>query len=82
MTKKVVSYEFVCDRCGKKEYLSECDAPAKAKNVTFVRGVVCGIQIEEKAGDVCEECFKDFCELAESFFDPLNKEGGEGDGLY
>lgn len=67
------SYLFVCDRCGKKQ-------PLKVEHkhdVFFTHHQI----LEERTvakGEICDECLKDFCELAESFFDDLNKTKDDG----
>ena len=72
------TYRFTCDRCG-KEFATRAEHDLKAHRVEF--GCQQGFENSRavKCGQVCEECFKDFCELAESFFDDLNKteKGGE-----
>lgn len=69
---------YICDRCG-KEFLSCEDYNDKSQFVSFTHGKYAQNAETFKYGLVCEECYKDFCELAESFFDDLNKteKGGE-----
>lgn len=61
------SFRFTCDRCGKKYDGKEGEMPTWF-SISFSSSYTCN-----KYGEVCEECHKDFCELAESFFDELNK---------
>jgi hypothetical protein len=72
-----VIYRFSCDRCGKKVE-SEANYPEAIHDVAFREITIPKATRTVKGGTVCEECFKAFLELAESFFDDLNK--GEEDG--
>lgn len=73
------SFQFVCDRCGKKQPMKG-DMVVHKHNVFFYHHQVLKDRTVAK-GEICEECLKDFCELAESFFDELNKteKGGEAE---
>lgn len=61
------SFRFTCDRCGKEQtYTDKKQFPTY--HVSF------GARLSQvKYGEICPNCYKDFCELAESFFDELNK---------
>ena len=67
-------YRFTCDRCGKvqesigKPYLLE------SYPVSFHNGILMRIQ-----GDVCKECYEEFLEFANNFFDEVNKTAEGGD---
>lgn len=61
------SFRFICDRCGKKYDGKNGEMPTR-----FFISFSCS-SFPNEHGEVCEECYKDFCELAESFFDDLNK---------
>ena len=64
-------YLFICDRCGREEY-KEDDVPEF--QVDFVeRSSVFELPTRTK-GEVCYNCYKDFCEIAENFFNEVNKE--------
>jgi hypothetical protein len=62
-------YRFVCDRCGKEQFFN-------GENYTpgYIIKFSNGIRIV-KNGRVCSDCYLDFCELAENFFDEVNKNG-------
>ncbi len=71
-------YEVVCDRCG-KSWQTDPNGEIKP-GVAFFNGLSC-VEFAQNGldaikGEVCDECFKDFCDLAELFFDDVNK-GGE-----
>ena len=71
-------YKFVCDRCGKEEFLDEEDVFIEYPTVTFSKQTSI-IQMPIKMeGQVCADCLTEFWELAENFFDEVNKEGREG----
>ena len=66
-------YKFVCERCGKEIFSDENGC---------IEGV-CGVSFKEqdyikdrdiKKGQICEECFAEFCEIANNFFDDVNRE--------
>jgi hypothetical protein len=61
------AYRFVCDRCGKEQFSKE-GVLLIMYPITFSDD--CG---KVKSGDVCRDCYKDFCDLAENFFDEVNK---------
>ena len=67
------SFRFVCDRCGKEQRFTE-HRKFPTFHVSFWAKLA-----QEQHGEVCGDCFKDFCELAESFFDDLNKTEGGGE---
>ena len=61
------SFRFTCDRCGKEQrYTYNKKFPTY--HVSFWSKLA-----QEQCGEVCPNCYKDFIELAESFFDELNK---------
>ena len=62
---------LICDRCGKEEFLDDVwlDAP-KIEFVSKESVYKCATR---KRGEVCADCYKDFLELAENFFDEVNK---------
>ncbi len=71
------SYQFVCDRCGKKQPIKG-DVIMEKHDVFFTHHQI----LKEKTvakGEICQGCLKDFYELAESFFSDLNntEKGGE-----
>ena len=66
-------YEFTCDRCGKKETCSESERSQMGLRPVEFR-VVLENRDKVTKGDVCDECYKEFCEIAENFFDEVNKE--------
>ena len=69
------SFLFECDRCGKICTTDEFEpVPMGYHEVKFK---CCGTKIE-RHGNVCNECLKDFQDLAERFFDEANK--GDSDG--
>lgn len=62
------SYRFICDRCGKI-----CDGEEgeiKAYPVNFWNG-----SRSRREGEICSDCYNDFCDLADNFFDEVNKNG-------
>lgn len=80
MIETKTTYRIVCDRCGKEQHRKEYES-VKIRSISFTCHDITLRARHIKEGDVCEECFKDFCELAESFFDDLNKteKGGEAE---
>lgn len=61
--------KFVCDRCGKEAYSDE-----SGHIMEWVHAVkFCTANGEAASGEVCHKCFSDFRELAENFFDEVNK---------
>lgn len=59
----MTKFIYICDRCGRdiaegEELTIRIDTSGRCK----------------KRGEICEECFQDFCDIIESFFDDLNKE--------
>lgn len=62
-------YCFTCDRCGAVEFGNE-EKVIYAYPINFsndARAVNMGV--------VCRNCYTDFCEIAENFFDEVNKDG-------
>lgn len=70
-------YKFVCDRCGKEIFPDSEDRICGTHSVEFL--ITAGPLISKKvsSGDICEECRKEFIEIAENFFDETNKEEAE-----
>lgn len=62
------SYRFVCDRCGTEQFGNE-NNELGAYPISFSNNfrVV-------RIGVVCHNCYTDFCEIAENFFDEVNKD--------
>ena len=67
-------YKFVCDRCGKEEFLAEEDEYIEYPTVTFQKYTSIVKMPSKKEGQVCADCLTEFWELAENFFDEVNKE--------
>lgn len=63
------SYKFTCDRCGKAILADEIEY----NEVKFVYSVFSNA----KTGQVCKDCYNDFKELADNFFDEANKEADD-----
>lgn len=69
--------KFVCDRCGKEQF-PKADGyfeDNSIREVSFVEDRM--IRQIKKAGQVCASCFDEFWELANNFFDEVNKERSE-----
>ncbi len=63
------AYRFTCDRCG------EIQEGSKVSELKYYDAEFCnGLRIIKK-GDVCKRCYINFCEIAENFFDEVNKNG-------
>lgn len=76
IVKLTPDYKFVCDRCGKEEYPDENGEITALHEVSFVKQRF--IQRDKiKEGQVCQNCFDEFWELANNFFDEVNKERSE-----
>ncbi len=68
-------YKVVCDRCGKTEYTD--NTPEKYFEPLNMGS--CEVKFSNAdrivaKGDVCNECYDAFIELAHNFFDDVNKE--------
>ena len=63
------SFRFTCDRCG-KEQLFRAGSPIERYTVRFEKGIHDGTI----KGDICDECYNDFCVLADNFFDEVNRD--------
>lgn len=63
------AYRFTCDRCGKERFFNE-ESYTPGYDIKFANGIR-----SVKMGGVCSDCYLDFCELAENFFDEVNKDG-------
>ena len=61
------SYKFVCDRCGKESFAVEGQRFSQVSTVCFTDGQ------QDKRGDVCDNCLADFLQIAENFFDEVNR---------
>ena len=71
-------YKFVCDRCGKEEIIKDEDSIIPP-TVAFVLEA-CPIVLPKRIkGQVCPACENDFLELANNFFDEVNKERSKND---
>jgi hypothetical protein len=69
-------YKFVCERCGKEKFPDGEHGISGIYEVAFEdRSMLRERDI--KKGSICEECFAEFCELANNFFDEVNKEKKE-----
>lgn len=62
------SYRFICDRCGKIQDGEKEEITVYPVN--FGNGFR-----SRRNGEICSDCYNDFCELAENFFDEVNKNG-------
>ena len=63
-------YKFICDRCGKEEYIED-NTPKFEVAFVDMRGMIKSpVTIK---GHVCYNCCKDFYEIAGNFFDSVNK---------
>ena len=63
-------YKFICDRCGKEEYVKN-NIPEQEVIFLALSGAYDAVRMK---GQVCYKCFKEFCEIAGNFFDEVNKE--------
>lgn len=75
IVKLTPDYKFVCDRCGKEKYPDENHEIVAPHEVRFVED--CFIRQKSIDGQVCQNCFDEFWELANNFFDEVNKERSE-----
>ena len=71
-------YKFVCDRCGKEWDV----ASTEDGNSTEIHTVEFGekrvpFRGKFKEGEICRACATEFWELANNFFDEVNKERRE-----
>ena len=69
-------YRFVCDHCG-IEAFAESYGEVPCHKVVFVEDGL--TKVKSKKGEVCNECATAFWEIANNFFDEVNKEGREDD---
>lgn len=76
IVKLTPSMKFVCDRCGKEEYPNEDGYIEAPHEVRFVEDRL-DVRNKFKAGQVCQNCFDEFWEIANNFFDEVNKERSE-----
>lgn len=68
-------YKIVCERCGKKEYADDKPENHLKPLDMGYHEISFGDEVRTVAkGGVCRECYKEFRELAENFFDEVNKE--------
>lgn len=67
-------YRVVCDRCGKEWQADEMQQSSGLFPVLFAEedAALIGGKVMARGG-VCEECYNDFCEIAEIFFDEVNR---------
>ena len=70
MIESITRYKFTCDRCG-KEQIVEGEYNRPLHDVSFLGALL--FKRQELKGEVCDDCYKDFLELAENFFDEVNK---------
>lgn len=63
----MTKFIYICDRCGRET------PEGKARSIQ-IRADGC----YQRRCELCEECFPDFFDFAESFFDELNKEATDG----
>jgi len=69
VTRLAQKYKITCDRCGKEHVREEG---------VMVDAVFCNITISNDIrrvaiADLCEDCYKEFEEFVENFFDEVNK---------
>jgi hypothetical protein len=69
-TRLAQKYKITCDRCGK-----ECIREEGVMDDTKFRYISINDDVKffERA-DLCGECYEEFCEFVENFFDEVNKE--------
>lgn len=63
-------YKFVCDRCGKQVLVHENERDPQ-HCISFTEASI--FKTVRKEGQVCDACLKDFLELADNFFNEVNK---------
>ena len=73
-------WKFVCDRCGKELYPSEDGYISNIHEVAFIEMNPRNRTFNNPSKEVCEDCFNDFLELANNFFDEVNKVESEDKG--
>lgn len=69
------SYKFVCDRCGKELFPEHHEIRGIHEIVFTERGIS---RIRRTEGEVCEDCYNDFWEVADNFFHEVNREERNG----
>jgi hypothetical protein len=69
-------YKFVCDRCGKEQFATEGESPFETHLVEFCERRP-PFSAKSKKGEICTACATEFWELANNFFDEVNKERSE-----
>ena len=68
--------KFVCDRCGKEEFPDD-EMHLHPYEVVFTHGLI--LKRIHREGQVCKACYDEFLELADNYFNEVNKEyGNEG----
>ncbi|MBO5715238.1 MAG: hypothetical protein J6S23_02450 [Clostridia bacterium] len=70
-------YKFVCDRCGKEFFPDSEGDVGGIHRVAFLKDTDILFGDRKVSGDICEECHKEFVEIAENFFNEVNKEQAE-----
>lgn len=70
ITRLTQQFKVTCDRCGKETFCDEINPPL-VYEVAFCTNE--NIRTY-RSGHICSECRKDFCEIAENFFDEVNKD--------
>lgn len=74
-------YKIVCERCGKTEYSDDHpESRLTPLSMGYNEVAFKDPQRTVANGGVCNECYKEFCEIAENFFDDVNKENEGGPG--
>ena len=71
ITRLTQRYKVTCDRCGKEEFCDETN-PTNLRLAEFNNTIS-----KIASGNVCENCYKDFCEIADNFFNDVNLEDEE-----
>ena len=64
---------FICDRCGKEMRVDDRGEDSGVYTVEFSCGFSMARNPGTRKGDVCEDCKKDFLEIAANFFDEVNR---------
>ena len=69
-------YKFVCERCGKEQFPDKYNEIHGTHEIVFTeRGLS---RIRRTEGEVCEDCYNDFWEVADNFFHEVNREERNG----
>lgn len=74
VTRLTQKYKITCDRCGKTEICDEFSNTNMGYNI-----VQFGTELRTVAkGEVCDDCYEDFLEIAKNFFDEVNRVNEDG----